>query len=127
LRQRYAGKPRLRLFLEISHRPLMTVAGGHFMGEAMEACGAANVFADLPEVAPQVSWEELFARDPQAIIGTGPEGGEAAFRSAWAERGALEAVRRGRLGFVASRALGRPSPRVVEGIEALCRQVEALR
>ena len=127
LRQRYAGKPRLRLFLEISHRPLMTVAGGHFMGEAIEACGAANVFADLPEVAPQVSWEELFARDPQAIIGTGPEGGEAAFRSAWAERGALEAVRRGRLGFVASRALGRPSPRVVEGIEALCRQVEALR
>jgi iron complex transport system substrate-binding protein len=127
LRAKYAGRPRLRLFLEISHRPLMTVAGRHFMGEALETCAAANVFADLAEVAPQVSWEELFARNPEAIIGTGPEGGEAAFRRAWAERGGLEAVRRGKLGFVASTALGRPSPRVVEGIEALCREVEALR
>ena len=42
-------------------------------------------------------------------------------------RGGLEAVRRGRLAFVASPALGRPSPRVVEGIEALCRAVDRLR
>lgn len=127
LRAQYAGRARLRLFLEISHRPLMTVAGHHFMGEALVACGAANVFADLAEVAPLVSWEELYARNPVAIVGTGPEGGEAAFRKSWAERGGLEAVRRGKLGFVASPALGRPSPRVVEGIEALCRAVDALR
>jgi len=127
LRARHAGKARLRLFLEISHRPLMTVAGRHFMGEALVACGAANVFADLAEVAPLVSWEELHARNPEAIIGTGSEGGEEAFRKSWAERGGLEAVRRGKLAFVASPALGRPSPRVVEGIEALCRAVDALR
>ncbi len=127
VRSRHAHRPRLRLFLEISHRPLMTVAGGHFMGEALEACGAANVFADLPDVAPQVSWEELYARAPDAILGTGPEGGEAAFRRDWAERAGLEAVRRGRLAYLASRALGRPSPRVVEGIEALCAALERLR
>jgi iron complex transport system substrate-binding protein len=127
LRSRYAGKRRVRLFLEISHRPLMTIAGRHFMGEALEACGATNVFADLAEVAPQVSWEELFARDPEAIVGTGPEDGEAAFRSAWAGRTGLEAVRRGKLAYVSSRALGRPSPRVVEGIEALCDAIDRLR
>jgi iron complex transport system substrate-binding protein len=122
-----AGKPRVRVFLEISHRPLMTVGGAHFMGEALDACGAANVFGDLAEAAPLVSWEELFARNPGAIIGTGPAGGEAEFRRAWADRGGLEAVRRGRLAFVSSPALGRPSPRVVEGIEALCRAVDRLR
>lgn len=127
LRARYAGKASVRLFLEISHRPLMTVAGRHFMGEALETCGATNVFADLTEVAPQVSWEELFARDPDAILGTGPQESEAAFLGAWAGRVGLEAVRRGRLGYVASRALGRPSPRVVEGIEALCLAVDRLR
>ncbi len=105
----------------------MTVAGRHFMGEALETCGATNVFADLAEVAPQVSWEELFARDPDAILGTGPQESEAAFLGAWAGRVGLEAVRRGRLGYVASRALGRPSPRVVEGIEALCLAVDRLR
>lgn len=127
LRARHAGKPRVRVFLEISHRPLMTVAGSHFMNEALEVCGAANVFGELAEVAPRVSWEELFARNPAAILGTGPEGGEAAFRQSWAGRAGLEAVRRGRLGYVASRALGRPSPRVVEGIEALCLAVDRVR
>jgi len=127
LRARFGGKARVRLFLEISHRPLMTVAGRHFMGEALEVCGATNVFADLADVAPEVSWEELFARDPEAILGTGPREGEEAFRSAWSGRAGLEAVRRGRLGYVASRALGRPSPRVVEGIEALCLAVDRLR
>ncbi len=127
LRARHAGKPRVRLFLEISHRPLMTVAGGHFMNEALEACGAQNVFADLAEVAPLVSWEELFARNPRAIVGTGPEEGEAAFRQDWSARGGLDAVRAGRIAYVASRALGRPSPRVVEGIEALCAAVDRVR
>jgi iron complex transport system substrate-binding protein len=127
LRERYASRSRVRLFLEISHRPLMTVAGGHFMGEALDACGAANVFADLAEVAPQVTWEELFARDPYGIVGAGSAEDEAAFRRAWAQRPGLEAVRRGRLAYVDSRALGRPGPRVVEGIEALCAAVEVLR
>jgi iron complex transport system substrate-binding protein len=126
-RARYAGRAPVRVFLEISHRPLMTVAGAHFMNEALAACGAANVFSDLAEVAPQVSWEELYARNPQAIVGTGPEGGEEAFRRDWAERASLEAVRRGKVAYVASRALGRPSPRVVEGIEALCAAVDRLR
>lgn len=127
LRARHAGKPRVRVFLEISHRPLMTVAGGHFMNEALEACGAENAFADLAEVAPQVSWEELFARNPRAILGTGPEEGEAAFRRDWSARAGLDAVRGGRVAYVGSRALGRPSPRVVEGIEALCAAVDRVR
>lgn len=127
VRAKHAGRAPVRVFLEISHRPLMTVAGAHFMNEALAACGAANVFGELREVAPQVSWEELFARNPAAILGTGPEEGEADFHAAWRERPGLEAVRRGRVAFVASRALGRPSPRVVEGIEALCAAVDRVR
>lgn len=127
VRARHANRAPVRVFLEISHRPLMTVAGAHFMNEALAACGAANVFGELREVAPQVSWEELFARNPAAILGTGPGEGEAEFHAAWRERAGLEAVRRGRVGYVASRALGRPSPRVVEGIEALCAAVDRVR
>jgi iron complex transport system substrate-binding protein len=127
VRARHAAKARVRVFLEISHRPLMTVGGRHFMTEALEACGAANAFADLDEAAPAVSWEELFARNPDAVVGTGPEGGEEAFRRDWAGRAGLEAVRGGRIAFVGSRALGRPSPRVVEGIEALCAAVDRVR
>lgn len=128
LRARHAARATLRVFLEVSHRPLLTAGRGHFLTEALAVCGAQNVFADRPEPAPAVSWEALYARDPGAIIGTGmlPEG-EARFRSAWQGRAALAAVREGKLAYVASAALGRPSPRVVEGIEALCSAVDRLR
>jgi iron complex transport system substrate-binding protein len=115
------------VFLEISHRPLMTVGGRHFITEALGICGAANVFGDLAEVAPVVSWEELYAREPDAILGAGRADGEAAFRREWAARPSLGAVGAGRVGYVPTMALGRPSPRVADGIEALCLEVERLR
>jgi len=127
LRQARAGRDPVRVFLDISFRPLMTVGGRHFMTEALSLCGAQNVFADLAEPAPLVSWEELFARRPQAIVAAGPPAGEAAFRHSWAGQPGLEAVRRGKLAYVPSTALGRPSPRVVEGIEALCVAIDKVR
>jgi ABC-type Fe3+-hydroxamate transport system substrate-binding protein len=127
IRKAGAGRAPVRVFLDISFRPLMTVGGGHFMTEALSLCGAQNVFADLAEPAPLVSWEELFARRPQAILAAGSPAGEAAFRQAWASQPGLEAVRAGKLAYVPSTALGRPSPRVVEGIEALCVAVDRMR
>ena len=127
IRKAAAGRAPVRVFLDISFRPLMTVGGRHFMTEALALCGAQNVFADLAEPAPLVSWEELFARRPQAILAAGPPAGEAAFRQAWASQPGLEAVRGGKLAYVPSSALGRPSPRVVEGIEALCVAVDRVR
>lgn len=127
LRARYAGRTKLAVFLPISERPLMTVAGAHFMNEALAACGATNVFADLPDVAPLVSLEELYARNPQAIVGAGSRESAARFLKSWSERESLEAVRQGKVAYVESMALGRPSPRVVEGIEALCLALDRLR
>jgi iron complex transport system substrate-binding protein len=127
IRRARAGREPISVFLDISHRPLMTVGGRHFMTEALALCGARNVFADLPGAAPLVSWEELIARRPHAILAAGSPGGEAAFRQAWAAQGGLDAVREGRVVYVPSTALGRPSPRVVEGIEALCLAIDKVR
>lgn len=128
LRSRREGLTRLRVFLEVSHRPLLTAGRGHFLTEALSVCGADNVFGDRSEPAPSVSWEELFARNPDAIVGTGALAqGEAVFRAGWRPRSALAAVQRGKLAYVASAALGRPSPRVVEGIESLCAAIDGLR
>ena len=128
LQARRASLARLRVFLEVSHRPLLTAGRGHFLTEALSVCGADNVFGDRLEPAPSVSWEELFARNPEAIVGTGAlVQGEALFWAAWRPRSALAAVQRGKLAYVASAALGRPSPRVVEGIESLCAAIDGLR
>jgi iron complex transport system substrate-binding protein len=127
LRAENAGKPRVPVLVEIQHRPLMTIAGEHFINDALAVCGAENVFASLPGVAPEVSWESLMARDPAAIVGAGAPANEAAFRERWAEHKTLRAVKANALVYVNGDHFYRPTLRLAEGIESLCRQINAIR
>ncbi len=127
LRSAHASLPRLAVLLEVWHRPLQTVAGQHWMNEALEICGATNAFADLPGVAPLLSWEEVYARDPRAIVGAGSAGSEKVFRSQWNERSTLFAVRQKRLVYLSPDIIQRPTLRLTEGVEQLCAGLDRAR
>lgn len=127
LRATYAARPRIAVLLEIWHRPLTTVAGAHWMNEALAVCGASNAFADLPGVAPLVSWEHVYARDPAVIVGAGSAPSAEAFRGNWKARGTLSAVRAHRLVFVHGDLIQRPTPRLAEGVAQLCRGLDEAR
>lgn len=127
LRSTYARKAKVVVFLEIWHRPLTTLAGAHWINEALELCGAENAFRDLPGVAPLVSWEQLYERDPQAIVGAGSSGGIEELRANWSARSTLRAVREGKLIFVGADTLQRPTLRLAEGVAQLCAGVDAVR
>jgi iron complex transport system substrate-binding protein len=122
-----AGKPRVRLFVEVWHKPLTTIGGTHWINEALDVCGADNVFADLEAVAPVVSWEEVYKRDPDAILGTPAPGREADFKAAWRERGSLRAVSGERFVLVDADKLQRPTLRLAQGVGELCASLEAAR
>ena len=127
LRASHAGSRPIAALLEIWHRPLTTIAGPHFMNEALEICGARNAFADLPGVAPLVSWELVYARDPEVIVGAGsaPDAGQ--FAANWRERPTLSAVRRNALVFLDGDTIQRPSLRLVTGVAQLCAALDRLR
>lgn len=127
LRADHAGRPRVSVLLEIQHRPLLTIAGEHFMNDALAVCGAENAFFALQGVAPEVSWERLMASDPQAIVGAGSPQNEGAFRSRWAEHKTLRAVKSGALVYVNGDHFYRPTARLAEGIEALCAGLDKVR
>jgi iron complex transport system substrate-binding protein len=127
LRADYAARPEVGVFLEIWNHPLTTISGRHFMNEALAICRARNVFADLPGVAPEVSWEEVYARDPPVVVGVGSAATPAEFRAAWAAHPTLSAVKAGRLVFVDPDRLQRPTPRTPEGIAQLCAALDAVR
>ncbi len=40
--------------MQVWNRPIYTVGGRHLMSDALELCGARNVFADLAEAGPIV-------------------------------------------------------------------------
>jgi iron complex transport system substrate-binding protein len=127
LRKSYSSRRRLDAFLEIWNRPVTTVAGRHYMNDALEVCGARNVFADLPGVTPVVPWEMVYARDPEVVVGAGSAGDRAQFEANWRERPTLSAVKNHKLLYANPDTLQRPSLRIVEGIAELCEGLDRLR
>lgn len=127
LRAENSAKPMVTVLLEIQHRPLLTIAGAHFMNDALAVCNAENVFKDLPGVAPEVSWEALMARDPLAIVGAGAPQNDAAFRERWAEHRTLRAVKGNALVYVNGDHFYRPTLRLADGVAALCRGIDTVR
>src|SRR5205807_1130891 len=88
------------VLLQVWNRPIYTVGGRHLMSDALEICGARNVFADLPEAGPLVDTEAVIARDPDMIIAAAPPGEGAAWLADWKRFPTLAAeVHRGYAGW----------------------------
>lgn len=115
LRQRYQREQPLTVFYQVWHQPLYTIGGEQLIGDALQVCGARNLFADLPQPAPQVSVEAVLARDPDVILG-----GSNAELSAWQTWSQLHAVRHRQVWAVPDKGLERPSWQMLGAIEQLC-------
>jgi iron complex transport system substrate-binding protein len=111
------------VLLQVWNRPIYTVGGRHLMSDALEVCGARNVFADLPEASPVVDIEAVIARNPDIILAAAPPGEGAAWLADWKRFPTLAAVRGGRLVAFEDQALSRLGPSVINATEALCRTI----
>ncbi|HPO07295.1 MAG TPA: helical backbone metal receptor [bacterium] len=66
--KRLENHPKKRVFIEIWHRPLMTVSSKGFAHAIIEMAGGKNVFADSPVAYPIISMESVIARKPEVIL-----------------------------------------------------------
>ncbi|MHC8398921.1 cobalamin-binding protein [Pseudomonas sp. MDT1-17] len=115
LRQRYRRDEPLRVFYQVWDRPLYTVGGGQIISDALEVCGARNVFADLTLPAPQVSIEAVLQRNPEVILAS-----DQAQLDAWKAWPQVAAVAQGQLLLVTDKGLERPSGQMIEATAKLC-------
>ena len=134
LRQRHAtlkARPRtgppLRVFYEIWNQPLYTIGGRHLISEAIQTCGGVNVFASLTVPAPAVSLEAVIASAPDVIVGGDDAGGRPPWLADWQAWPGIPAVRDGNVFAVDGNLLHRPGPRFVEGVAALCEELDKAR
>lgn len=118
LRQRYSRDEPLRVFYQVWDKPLYTVGGGQIISDALEVCGARNVFAELNLPAPQVSIEAVLQRDPEVIVA-----GDQAQLGAWKAWPQVAAVRQGRLLLVTDKGLERPSGQMISATAKLCQLI----
>ncbi|MEO7142991.1 MAG: helical backbone metal receptor [Bryobacteraceae bacterium] len=127
MRARTAKLPRRRVMFVIGRTPetlggLVVVGSAPYLNELMEAAGGVNVFAGARAPYPNVTLEEVLARNPEAIIDMGDmaAAGDAtaqhkkAVVALWDRYPGLAAVKGGRVFAVASDIFVVPGPRIVE-------------
>ncbi|MDX1625252.1 MAG: helical backbone metal receptor [Wenzhouxiangellaceae bacterium] len=116
--ERNEPEPRT-IFYQVSRRPLFTLGGRHVINEVLALCGARNPFADLDVEAAVVDPEAVLRVDPWAIVAGDVVGVDGELAD-WREVTELRAVACGRLDLVDPALLVRPTPRILDGAEALC-------
>ena len=127
LAAKYAAAPRVTVFYEVWSEPLYTIGGRHLISEAIATCGGDNVFAALTLPAPSVTVEAVVAARPDAIVGGSDDGRRPPWLDDWKRWPAIPAVRDGHLFAADGNLLHRPGPRFLDGVAALCADLERVR
>jgi iron complex transport system substrate-binding protein len=127
LRSRHAQQPPVTVFYQVWRGPLFTLGGPHIFSRVVEVCGGRNVFGDLSTLAPTVDLEAVLAANPEAIVASGMAEERPEWLDDWKKWPQLRAVRGGHLFFIPPDLLQRPTPRLLDGAEQLCRALEQVR
>lgn len=113
LEQRYARAQPVRVFYQLWDKPMYTLGGEQIVTDALRYCGAENVFAGLPLLAPQVSMESVLAAQPDLVLLT-----HAQLRDSWPAAVKL------RMLTVPDDGLERPSWQMFAALAMLCQAIE---
>jgi len=120
IQEKVKNKEKPRVLYIVWWDPLITAGNGTFIGELITLGGGENIFADT-QGWPQVSVEEVIARNPEIII-LPPSAGITANELCDSPFANTDAVKNGRVYTLSSDDIvARQSPRVVEGLEEIAR------
>jgi len=127
LRRSNAQKPTVRVFYQIWTAPLMTVGGPQIISDAIRLCGGENVFGHLSQMSPTVSVEAVLQANPEAIVATGMGDARPEWLNEWNKWKRMTAVKRGNLFHINPDILQRHTPRILDGAERLCADLDIAR
>ena len=126
LTARYAGKPAVSYFYQVSPQPLFTLNGEHLVSQGLGLCGAANIFANEPVLAPQVTREAVLIADPDALIAPVLSDTDDPLEM-WRSWPRLTAVRNGVFIHLPADEISRATPRMLGSLEKACRLLDEIR
>jgi iron complex transport system substrate-binding protein len=131
IRNRVAPLPRVRMMFVIGRSPnrldgLVVAGRASYLNEVIEIAGGENVFRDAVAGYPEVSLEEVMARNPEVIVDMGDmsdtigvtEEHKRNVIALWNRIPNLAAVKQHRVFAVASDVFVVPGPRVIEAAKA---------
>jgi iron complex transport system substrate-binding protein len=127
LRARFVARTPVRVLYQVWDQPIYTIGGRHVINDALQLCGARNIFADLGTAAPAVTREAALARDPQLILASAPPGSGDAWLAQWRRFPTLAAVKNGQLVAYTDERVDRMGPSVIAATANLCEVIDQAR
>lgn len=127
LRRQFHGRRTVSVFYQINHRPLMTLNGQHIVSDVIRLCGGANVFADITQLVPTVTTEEVIRRNADIVIISSEIPNLEEVTAGWIAFRGLEAARTGQVVAIDADLINRQTPRLVAGARILCRLLDRAR
>lgn len=109
------------VFYEVWVDPLLTAGPRTYIGQMITLAGAQNIFDDVTQDFPEISAEEVVARNPAVILSAEHNSDNLtdealAGRPGWSE---IEAVKNGRVYLLNDDVISRPGPRVALALRAM--------
>ena len=114
LKSRYDTPVKKRIFLQFGSQPLFTTGKGSIQNQVLEICGGENIFAASRVPWPQVSREQVLARQPQAIVVVGNESEIPKIEQFWQRQLKIPVIP------LTSDWFERASPRIILAAKQLC-------
>jgi len=121
---RVQGLPRLKVLVLVWYDPVISAGGKSYVTDVIRAAGAESVTADLNQVWPEISMEEVIRRAPDYLLLVQANHGGVSLkdlkgRAGWDQ---LPAVKQGHVIYIGERLI-RPSPVVFDALEQLAKQL----
>jgi iron complex transport system substrate-binding protein len=127
IRHRYQEKQPISSFYEIWNQPIITMNGTQFISQALNTCGANNVYSDLTSLSAEVSLESVFERNPQVFFLGGQQAFQQDWLSFWQKYPSLQAVEHQQIYLLDNDLYQRPTARLINALPQLCTDVATAR
>jgi len=121
LKSRYSDVPKKRVFLQFGSHPLFTSASGTIQDQVLALCGGENIFASSRVPWPQVSREQVLARNPQAVVIAGEADEIPKVQAFWNKQLKIQVIP------LNSDWFERASPRIILAAKQLCTALEQVK
>jgi iron complex transport system substrate-binding protein len=123
IQRRVQGQPQPRVLHAMSVDPLISSGKGTFVHDLILLSGGKNVAENARGKHPQLSMEEVMARDPEVILLSAMLSSDSLQEQKkwWQRWREISAVRSGRIYAVEADLILRPSPRIVRGLKEVAR------
>jgi iron complex transport system substrate-binding protein len=121
------GDRKVRVFYQVWAQPLMTLNQDHIIGDIIQLCGGEQLFAREKVLVPTVSREAVIKANPEIIFTAVDSAKIKTDWSMWSSFSQLAATKNKAFIDLDGDIISRPSPRIMQGAQKICAEINKVR